>query len=338
MALARWQATITDEEGNVVPGAMIQVRREAAGLPLVADLKADVDGVVPLGNPFAADADGFAFFHVRGFRTGYRIRAYDPATGFDRTWKNVPVGTAAAVDTDQLGIGVDPDVQVNTLADRAAYNSQAAGYTVLVSDIGDGRAAIYTRVTGTPGVWSDPAVITGPQGVGTGLSFDVVVANLTERATYDTEDEGFVVLVSNSGDGRAAVYTKLSDSSGDWSDPNYLAGDRFDLTLFVADNPYSEEMVLRHIFTNSVTFAAGLVGSLGKAVDAADGEAIFLIKKNGSTVGDITFDESTEATFNLLGGQVFDAGDVIEIFAPVPQDATLFQVAITLAGFRSPAP
>lgn len=58
------------------------------------------------------------------------------------------------------------NVQVNTLADRAAYNSQpgptatSPGYAVLVSDIGDGRSAIYSKLSDTSGDWSAPAYVT----------------------------------------------------------------------------------------------------------------------------------------------------------------------------------
>lgn len=338
MGLARETMLITDAEGNVVPFAQVEVRREEAGLPK-ATLFLDADGTEPAGNPVTADANGVAFFHVVGYRDGYRIRAFKPGTAFQDIRQNVRIGNAGAVDTDQLGIGSETDRQVDTLADRAAYNAEAEGFSVLVSDIGDGRAAIYSKNSATSGDWSDPAIITGPTGVGTGLSFDVVVDDLAARAVYDDEDEGFTALVSDTGDGRSAVYTKLSATTADWSDPNYLVGDRFDFSIYVQDNPYSAEELAGHVFTNSVNFPAGLTGSQGFATDAATADAEFTIKKNGSSIGTATFvAASNEATFALTGGAVFEAGDVLTVVAPEPQDATLWQVSITLAGFRSPAP
>jgi len=59
--------------------------------------------------------------------------------------------------------GVAYDVQVNTLADRDAYDNEAEGFAVLVSNVGDGRSAVYSRI-GEAGNWSDPAYITGPAG------------------------------------------------------------------------------------------------------------------------------------------------------------------------------
>lgn len=60
--------------------------------------------------------------------------------------------------------GVVYDVQVDTLADRAAYDNQATGYSVLVSNYGDGRSAITSKRSNASGDWTDPAYVTGPLG------------------------------------------------------------------------------------------------------------------------------------------------------------------------------
>jgi hypothetical protein len=92
MALARWQATIVDDRGNIRPGATIDVFRESNGSR--PSLKSDRDGVVPLPNPFAADSEGYAAFHVLGGL--YRIVA--TSGGESREWRYVGVGTAGEQD------------------------------------------------------------------------------------------------------------------------------------------------------------------------------------------------------------------------------------------------
>ncbi|MCC5777839.1 hypothetical protein H7H48_02155 [Nitratireductor sp. B36] len=67
--------------------------------------------------------------------------------------------------------GVRFDVQVDDLAGRAAYDNDAAGFTVLVADVGDGRSAVYTKNSVAAADWSDPAYITGPTGA-TGSPWD----------------------------------------------------------------------------------------------------------------------------------------------------------------------
>lgn len=60
--------------------------------------------------------------------------------------------------------GVTVDARVQTLAERAAYDAQAANFSVYVNDIGDGRAAVYFKLSATSGDWSTPAYQTGPVG------------------------------------------------------------------------------------------------------------------------------------------------------------------------------
>lgn len=78
MSLAAHQFSVTDESGNVVPSAHVEVRSEISGQPLAA-VYSDRAGTVGLGNPFDADADGFVRFFVIG--GAYQIRVYTGASG-----------------------------------------------------------------------------------------------------------------------------------------------------------------------------------------------------------------------------------------------------------------
>lgn len=102
MALARWQATITDNKGNVIDQPTIQVWDEATGL--VAQLRNDRDGFVPRSNPFTPQpgSGGYVFFHVAG--GAYKIRASFGA--FSREWRYVAVGLAAEADEAGGGGGL----------------------------------------------------------------------------------------------------------------------------------------------------------------------------------------------------------------------------------------
>lgn len=97
MTLARWQATVVDESGNIQVGASIEVRLETAG-SLLAPLYSDRAGATPLANPFTADSEGFAAFHVAG--GAYRITATLGA--FSRVWRYVGIGTAAEYDSTDI--------------------------------------------------------------------------------------------------------------------------------------------------------------------------------------------------------------------------------------------
>ncbi|HVQ43799.1 MAG TPA: glycosyl hydrolase family 28-related protein [Candidatus Saccharimonadia bacterium] len=102
MALARWQANIVDDAGNVQNGATVTVREETSGTPL-ASLFSDRAGVVPTGNPVSADSEGYAFFHVAG--GAYQITATKGS--FTRTWRYVGIGTMSESDgPDDLDISL----------------------------------------------------------------------------------------------------------------------------------------------------------------------------------------------------------------------------------------
>lgn len=73
-------------------------------------------------------------------------------------------GTLAVINKSELVSGVQSDKQVATLADRATYDNSPADFKVLVSNVGDGRAALYTKLSNATADWSAPAYITGPVG------------------------------------------------------------------------------------------------------------------------------------------------------------------------------
>lgn len=81
---------------------------------------------------------------------------------------DVPIGVGPGVfgTINKAGLtqGVRYDAWVANLAGRAAYNTAAAGFSVLVVDIGDGRSALYFKNSATSGDWSAASYITGPVG------------------------------------------------------------------------------------------------------------------------------------------------------------------------------
>lgn len=81
---------------------------------------------------------------------------------------DIPIGIGpgvfSTINKAALVQGVEYDAFVANLAGRAAYNGAAAGFAVLVIDIGDGRSAIYFKNSATSGDWSAPSYVTGPVG------------------------------------------------------------------------------------------------------------------------------------------------------------------------------
>jgi hypothetical protein len=119
-------------------------------------------------------------------------------------------------------------------------------------------------------------------------------------------------------------YTLTGD--GAVQGPAYVSGS------WVA-SPGASQVIERYIFATPVTLPAGLAGSYGAAGTAATASASFTIKKNGSTVGTMDYAASgTSASFTMTTATSFAGGDVLTIVAPASPDATLANLAWTLAG------
>lgn len=90
-------------------------------------------------------------------------------------------GAMVLVPKTDLVSGAAYDVQVANLAARAAYDGMpgptdgSPGFAVLVSNVGDGRSAIYSKASDTSADWTAPAYVTG----GIGLTPDVTVGDVT---------------------------------------------------------------------------------------------------------------------------------------------------------------
>jgi hypothetical protein len=73
-------------------------------------------------------------------------------------------GVFGTIDRNDLVQGVTFDAEVPALADRAAYDREAKGFRVLVSDIGNGRSAFFTKTSAAVADWSVPFYLSGEQG------------------------------------------------------------------------------------------------------------------------------------------------------------------------------
>jgi len=140
MTMARYSGVVTDQAGNIIPNAKIEVRRETPGAPLAA-LKDGPDGLVALTNPFNAESDGTFFFHVVG--GFYKIRAYTGASSsptFEQIIRYEGIGELQGYDLDAILIGQRQQVRVATTANitisTALNNGDTLdGVTLATSDL-----------------------------------------------------------------------------------------------------------------------------------------------------------------------------------------------------------
>lgn len=102
---------------------------------------------------------------------------------------------------------------------------------------------------------------------------------------------------------------------------------------FFVGVPGAGDAFLKYVFTEAISIPAGMTGSQGAAAVAATAQSDFDVLKNGVSVGTIRFAASaTTSTFIMGSPTSFVAGDVLDITAPNPQDATLSDIALTIVG------
>lgn len=136
--LSRRQFSVTDQAGNVVPGAWIEVKLAIVDGQPLATLYQDRAGTVPLGNPFQADANGFFFYHAAA--GVQRVRAYVGPSGaptFEQVWDYVPVGTIDELDYDiDQALAANSDGLIPTQKAIKAYvdNLLGGGGAILIND------------------------------------------------------------------------------------------------------------------------------------------------------------------------------------------------------------
>jgi len=138
-----WQATVTDDTGDVLPGAQIDVVIESTGTD--ATLFSNRAGTTSLSNPFFADSEGFAQFYTDA--GAYRITATASGGGTTRTWRYVSLFD---FDANVIGSGdlYGRDSILGTVSETAGVPTGA------IIEKGGNSDGVYTKYAdGTINCW-----------------------------------------------------------------------------------------------------------------------------------------------------------------------------------------
>lgn len=171
-----------------------------------------------------------------GTGTGWRSAEFKEGdTLIDITGATEYMGVIEAITGEATGTLTKPweGPTLTNVPYRMRYQPDGARSTAqarnLIEILGNGNITAFALLNGAANLLP---MFTGPgamtlitrQALVSGAAYDVQVATLADRAAYDGQDQGYAVLVSNIGDGRAAIYSKNSATSGDWSDPAFVTG------------------------------------------------------------------------------------------------------------------
>ena len=110
----------------------------------------------------------------------------------------------------------------------------------------------------------------------------------------------------------------------------------YDVFIFAQGLPGNDEEIIR--INASRTFYLPVNAGLSTAslrVPPSGGSAVFTIRKNGTSVGTVTFaDASNSGVFSVPGEVTYNQGDVLSLTAPSTVNLAVRDLAITLACMR----
>jgi hypothetical protein len=112
-----------------------------------------------------------------------------------------------------------------------------------------------------------------------------------------------------------------------------ITGRPIAVAMFLAGTGANGEQALRLVVPVAFSVPSGGAGSYGSARVAATGSTTYTAKKNGTSFGTFVWPAAgTAATVTIGSTTAFVAGDVVTIDGPATADATLADIAITIAG------
>jgi hypothetical protein len=174
--------------------------------------------------------------------------------------------------------------------------------------------------------------------------------SITNQFPTGTILKGYTYIYSNTGT-QGSVTVSAGDqvrakiNTPGQTEANWLITPKFDSSTKpyivsmspVYGRPLANAICVSHEFVMTVVFPINLTGSkaLVKTTKKATNTATFIIKKNDIQIGTVVFTSaSTQGTFTFTNAVTFNSGDVLDVYAPSPADATLADIIISLYGTR----
>jgi hypothetical protein len=194
MSFARYDLTATDEQGNIIAGASVEVRAELPGQPL-SSLYSDRAGTTPIANPTTTDSHGDAGFYITG--GFYKITVTSGL--LTKTRRHVGIGMAQGSDVQPEGI-------------TQRYHTDPGTVTV---DVDDTDIIVIKKTVGepTPVELPDPADATRKVRIVDG-KYDAATNNITITSLGTAKTIMGVSSYVIDSNGASIELTPLDDGSG----------------------------------------------------------------------------------------------------------------------------
>jgi hypothetical protein len=274
-----------------------------------------------------------------------------PASYTGHALQNVRVnagGTAlefAAASAGQLIRTISPQTASYAIvladADSHITMSNAGATTITVPSNATAAIAIGTVIPVT-NIGTGATTITAGSGAtlrapfGAALSVRYSTVNLRKIGTNEWSMENYSVVQSTSLTDMPATLTAFKFPRVNSGGTAYALEDiPVDIGLGIETAPTASEVLGRLVFPRAVRFPSGAASSVAKAGVAATGSYTITLSKNGSSFATVVWSAAgTVGAWTQASTTDFASGDVLTFTGAVTPDATLAQIALTLAGIR----
>ena len=205
MAFPSWQATIQNDNGDIIPSADMSILLESTGLD--ATIFSDRLGTTPISVPRTADVNGFFQFYAAPGE--YRITASDSGSGFSQTWRYVVLTADSALLPILGAVSQSAGIPTGAIIERGSnangeYVKFADGTLICTMD-NTGTTIPVTSSFGNIFVsstqsWTYPSVFisapaSSPDGYSTGSAVPIWAGGST---THGTTSESFFLCAATS--------------------------------------------------------------------------------------------------------------------------------------------
>jgi hypothetical protein len=302
----------------------------AFGLPSIATSRvlANISGgtAVPSATTVTALLDA-VFGTARGmviYRGSTVWSALSPGTngyvltsggaGADPSWLGVSAVTSVA--TSGAGISGGPITGTGTLT--VQWNAGS------VATIGTGLSLSGGTLTATGGGTVTSVGLTVPADMT--VTGSPVTGAGTLAVTRTTQAANLVLAGPSSGAAAVPTYRALVTAD--------MPSRPYDIAVYAEGALTASEVFLRWIAPRAISIASGASGSATSS-GAVTGTAVINLAKNASNFGTVTYTSSATGVVSITSATAIAAGDTVTLTGPASVNATLLDVAITLAATQS---
>lgn len=129
-------------------------------------------------------------------------------------------------------------------------------------------------------------------------------------------------------------YTDLTTSQNTYKKAGEISTPKEFCSIYFDGSPTGFQTIVRKVAIENSVLGLSYRGSYAEAGTAATGNTTFNIRRNGTQIGAVTFAAgSTNGTFSSAPSyarETISGGDVFDIIAPSPADATLADITFTI--------